>query len=87
MQEPMYRVEANYGTSTWRPYGDGKPLEIDVAQKIFEDARKFYARMGFPLSELRIAPVTGPNPPLHSSHQEEEHEADIPFQDSGWSGR
>ena len=87
MQEPMYRVEANDGTSTWRPYGDGKPLEIDAAQKRFEYAREFYASMGFPLSELRIFPVTGPNAPQHSIDQKEEHEADIPFQDSGWSGR
>ena len=57
MQEPLYRVEANDGTSTWRPYRDAKPVELEVAQKQFDEAREFYARMGFPLSELRIYPV------------------------------
>ena len=57
MKEPLYRVEANDSTSTWRPYRDAAPVELEVAQKQYDDAREFYARMGFPLSELRIFPV------------------------------
>jgi hypothetical protein len=57
MKEPLYRVEANDGSSDWRPYSTGEPVELELAQKQYEDAREFYARMGFPLSELRIFPA------------------------------
>ena len=57
MKEPLYRVEANDGTSTWRPLRSDVPVELEIAQAQYDEAREFYSRMGFSSSELRIFPV------------------------------
>ena len=57
MKEPLYRVEANDGTSTWRPLRSDVPVELEIAQAQYDEAMEFYSRMGFPSSELRIVPV------------------------------
>ena len=39
MKEPLYRVEANDGTSTWRPLLSDVPVELEIAQAQYDEAR------------------------------------------------
>ena len=60
LPEQLYIVETNDGTNDWRLVAEliGKdPVPKEQAQKIFNSAREFGARMGWSSSKFRMVAI------------------------------